>query len=452
MADFASDNVLKDVDLCKDADAIENVHSKDSPNRSNEHAELSQCLVCPSTYKRKPFLIRHLSKIHHLTNLCQICYFDHSLLKPFANPVSLRNHKLRDHPEDMVKCVCGAMFIDQKTLATHLKKFKCHMQSNTGETFENEMVKCVCGKRFGSNNLIEAHKDKCRKRHLYDKEYPGKKEPDNCEELPDMNGNNRFNSTMQFFNVKTRERIQSLTKCKVELEKYNDYSMYSSLLVDHKGFKEQGSTVKHESGLINSPTLVSAGYTNNKGCTGSIIKSVSPSPTKKTTKTSTVSYNAHMHQEQQTSAVDVNNNQLHPNSDPNDNLLSGSGAKMPARLRSKMAARIKTEDFMVAESKAGSTSSTVEKGKNATTTETAKVTKKPKRLIPDAEGRYPCKKCKQRYKRPYLYVHQKYAHAKKVLMWVPKKVGISFLKLYNVKTAIDKHGRSIFEKVTSKTF
>lgn len=142
-----------------------NNNSANCLNR-NQNVELLPCLVCQTAFKYKIELIKHLTKIHRLTNMCQICYFDEGEIRRFANPVSLRNHKVRDHPEDMVRCVCGAMLIDNKMLSSHLKKFKCNLY-NTGNEAK-DMAKCICGKRFATQEMLLNHQSKCRKRHCPD--------------------------------------------------------------------------------------------------------------------------------------------------------------------------------------------------------------------------------------------------------------------------------------------
>jgi len=139
-------------------------NNSDVNNNSAIGAELFPCLICKVSYADKHDLMRHLSKIHRLTNLCQICYFDESEIRRFANPVSLRNHKVRDHPEEMVRCVCGTMLIDTKMLSSHLKKFQCDKIVDAG--MPKELVRCVCGKRFVSQEQLMSHRSKCRKRSL----------------------------------------------------------------------------------------------------------------------------------------------------------------------------------------------------------------------------------------------------------------------------------------------
>ncbi|XP_052787924.1 uncharacterized protein LOC128222831 isoform X2 [Mya arenaria] len=53
--------------------------------------------------------------------------------------------------------------------------------------------------------------------------------------------------------------------------------------------------------------------------------------------------------------------------------------------------------------------------------ETATIHKKGRRKTstPDEEGRYPCKTCHRRFKKPYLYTHQKVVHARKQWVYVP---------------------------------
>ncbi|KAH3794895.1 uncharacterized protein LOC127839142 [Dreissena polymorpha] len=126
--------------------------------------ELLPCLICAVSYGNRSDVLKHMNKIHHMTNLCKICYFEEGQLKRFANPVSLRNHKLRDHPEDMVKCICGAMLIDNKMLSSHLKKFKCDQKGSVGDC--SGMIRCICGKRFASVEQVIGHQAKCRKRDL----------------------------------------------------------------------------------------------------------------------------------------------------------------------------------------------------------------------------------------------------------------------------------------------
>ena len=128
---------------------------------SPKHIELLICLVCQTSFNSKVLLIKHLVKVHNLTNLCRLCYFKDNEIKKFANPVSLRNHRLRCHENEMKPCVCGSLFLDYHTLASHLKKFKCTQKEHP------DLQKCICGKRFTSEKELNSHKFlKCRKRKL----------------------------------------------------------------------------------------------------------------------------------------------------------------------------------------------------------------------------------------------------------------------------------------------
>ena len=128
---------------------------------SPKSVEFLICLICQTSFSVKGLLMKHLIKVHHLTNLCQVCYFHDSVIVKFANPVSLRNHRVKFHEKEMKKCVCGTLFIDDKTLCCHQKKFRCD------ESELPKLQRCICGKRFSSEKELNAHKVfKCRKRHL----------------------------------------------------------------------------------------------------------------------------------------------------------------------------------------------------------------------------------------------------------------------------------------------
>ena len=153
----------------RNADDSENLQLTDSP----KCVELLTCLICQTSFITKGLLMKHLLKIHHLTNICQVCYFRDTVLVKFANAVSLRNHRVKFHEKEMKRCICGSLFIDDKTLYCHQKKFRCD------ETDQPKLQKCVCGKRFSSEKELDAHKVfKCRKRNLAgsDEDYVPKKD------------------------------------------------------------------------------------------------------------------------------------------------------------------------------------------------------------------------------------------------------------------------------------
>ena len=142
-------------------DGDENDEFRNENIGSPKHVELLICLVCQTSFSSKVLLIKHLVKVHNLTNLCRLCYFKDYEIKKFANPVSLRNHRLRCHENEMKPCVCGSLFLDYHTLASHLKKFKCTQKEHP------DLHKCICGKRFTSEKELNSHKFlKCRKRKL----------------------------------------------------------------------------------------------------------------------------------------------------------------------------------------------------------------------------------------------------------------------------------------------
>lgn len=163
------ENLFKLLDILLPGTIGSRTNSQDASGTTDSNEQNSNsftCLVCCIPFCSKIEILRHLSKIHRLTNLCRICYFDLKKIERFANPVSLRNHNLKCHSEKMVKCVCGSMLINSKMLMSHLKKFKCDVNSN--ETNNNTMVKCICGKRFSSQEQIVLHQSKCRKRERCD--------------------------------------------------------------------------------------------------------------------------------------------------------------------------------------------------------------------------------------------------------------------------------------------
>ena len=162
-----SNSVLRDKNnnMNKDSggDGDENEDSCNEGMGSPKHVELLICLVCQTSFSSKVLLIKHLVKVHNLTNLCRLCYFrDYQIMK-FANPVSLRNHRLKCHEKEMKRCICGTLFIDDKTLQSHQKKFRC------AEKEHPKLHKCICGKRFSTEKGLNSHKIlKCRKRKSTD--------------------------------------------------------------------------------------------------------------------------------------------------------------------------------------------------------------------------------------------------------------------------------------------
>ena len=142
-------------------DGDDNDDSYNENMGSPKHVELLICLVCQTSFSNKVLLLKHLLKVHNLTNLCRLCYFKDYEIRRFANPVSLRNHRLRCHENEMKPCVCGSLFLDDNTLMNHLKKFKCTQKEHA------ELHKCICGKRFTSEMELDSHRIfKCRKRKL----------------------------------------------------------------------------------------------------------------------------------------------------------------------------------------------------------------------------------------------------------------------------------------------
>ena len=132
-------------------------------NDSAKTIEFLICLICQTSFSERGLLIKHLVKVHSLTNLCKVCYFRDSVIVKFSNAVSLRNHRLRVHETEMKQCLCGTLFIDDKTLHSHQKKFRCD------EAEIPKLQKCVCGKRFSTEKGLNTHKIfKCRKRNLVD--------------------------------------------------------------------------------------------------------------------------------------------------------------------------------------------------------------------------------------------------------------------------------------------
>ena len=167
----------------RDKDDDKNNERKDDKMDSRE-VMLFSCLACTASFCQKPDLMKHLSKIHRLSNLCTLCYFENSKIQRFLNPVTLQRHKLRSHQKAMVMCVCGTLLVDDKMLATHLKKFKCNTKSVDNE--QEEIFRGNCGKRSGNKLALSDHKMlKCRKRCdnqdmsvRYDKKTEATKTPD----------------------------------------------------------------------------------------------------------------------------------------------------------------------------------------------------------------------------------------------------------------------------------
>ena len=240
-----------------DGQGNRDANNNEKDRNGNYFAELFPCLVCQETFNNKTELLRHLTKIHRLTNMCQICYFDEGEIRRFANPVSLRNHKVRDHPEDMVKCVCGAMLIDHKMLSSHLKKFKCNIYDTIGES--NQMAKCICGKRFASQEFLYNHRSKCRKRHCQDMSFieymsggqEGKKRclrPSSAENVRNNDNTgmtlrakvSKDNTCMSEDSDTSHGRSSKGRKCKENVVTYNErlYDKYFETAVSTGAYKQ----------------------------------------------------------------------------------------------------------------------------------------------------------------------------------------------------------------------
>ena len=220
----------------QNADDSENLQLTDSP----KSVELLTCLICQTSFITKGLLMKHLLKIHHLTNICQVCYFRDTVLVKFANAVSLRNHRVKFHEKEMKRCICGSLFIDDKTLYCHQKKFRCD------ETDQPKLQKCVCGKRFSSEKELDAHKVfKCRKRNLAgsDEDYVPKKDKNS----------NRVSRVK-----KTRSQQKDLLICcSPEEEKCYDKPPVSDSIGCHKkGRKKRLMTSIAIAGTICEPTVI----------------------------------------------------------------------------------------------------------------------------------------------------------------------------------------------------
>lgn len=398
----------------EDDDDNNNTDINNNSNVEEVNTELLPCLVCETSYKRKQDLMRHITKIHRLTNLCQICYFDKGQIRRFANPVSLRNHKVRGHPEDMVKCVCGAMLIDQKMLSTHLKKFKCN-RNNQGAQ-DNEMIRCVCGKRFGSQSLVESHRAKCRKRNTKQEVGTSTKLRDN-KIATDSNNNSDGAESFKTFGTRSQQK----RKCKTKVQSYDEKHLDKALgfqsceggegSVGHRRTRVTLSRYHGADGTdiplgdsgqlhVQKGTVCTSGSNTATGCAKFVQRDAN---------------NNQLTEElpdEQSATEDMNYNiptvtegpVLH-NDDYNDD-DTGARAKCD---RVAGSGRVQTKV----------NASTVETKKPKTDGGKTRAKRESRKEKPDDGGRYPCKTCRRRYKRPYLYVHQKFAHAKKQWVWMP---------------------------------
>ena len=232
--EIVSENIFRK--NSRNADDSENLQLTDSP----KSVELLTCLICQTSFITKGLLMKHLLKIHHLTNICQVCYFRDTVLVKFANAVSLRNHRVKFHEKEMKRCICGSLFIDDKTLYCHQKKFRCD------ETDQPKLQKCVCGKRFSSEKELDAHKVfKCRKRNLAgsDEDYVPKKDKNS----------NRVSRVK-----KTRSQQKDLLICcSPEEEKCYDKPPVSDSIGCHKkGRKKRLMTSIAIAGTICEPTVI----------------------------------------------------------------------------------------------------------------------------------------------------------------------------------------------------
>ncbi|XP_053380384.1 uncharacterized protein LOC123544727 isoform X2 [Mercenaria mercenaria] len=431
-----------------------NDNNNGESNRDENHnVELFPCLVCQETFNNKIELLRHLSKIHRLTNMCQICYFDEGKIRRFANPVSLRNHKVRDHPEDMVKCVCGAMLIDNKMLSSHLKKFKCNIYDTVGEP--NEMAKCICGKRFASQEMLCNHRSKCRKRHCLDDTFleymsssqKGKRRCLKTSTAENLRNNENTgmrlrakvtdinnNMSMSEDSDASHGRTSKVRKCKENVVTYSErlYDKYFETAVSlskrsrRKSFSETEHTKRYER-LPTSQKLSDidevldlrtksvrernnntlSEKVNDDGC-------VQPDLNNNTSQdmwtVSNFEFKSDCKSDHSGSKDSVQSKQEYTTN-------RGSGVKLTLK---KHCLNKNQKQISSLQSQ-----SLAEGEKRLTKSEINSQCKKPgngkrkRRFEPDVEGRYPCKICRRRYKRPYLYTHQKIAHAKKQWVLVP---------------------------------
>lgn len=381
----------------EDGDENNNDDDESLGKSSDGNSELYLCIICQTGYAQKSALMKHLKVIHHLPNLCQICYFNGDPIKRFANPVSLRNHKVRQHPEEMVQCVCGAMFIDEKMLSTHLKKFKCNAKQS-GE-LESDMIRCICGKRFGSVDLIKIHQAKCRKRSLEDED-----ENIDAGELADideLDGNNNVGrgTTQQDMDPKISKRLQAKRTCKTKIKNYSEDNLNlttldqkrltlssSAYVADSKHRQSAGKSQTRMPELFIQPSdlnqnlrSTTSGYDENETFENTekdmprLSKCVIPKRSKQVTKRSSLDTASSTSQIENTGPYDINNNRYQ---------VEQSGVAVPQKRKRK--------GFQP----------------NANS-------------IAGEDGRYPCKICGKRYKKPYLYSHQIHAHAEKQWTQIP---------------------------------
>lgn len=386
------------------------------------NTELHPCLICQASYNSKTSLLRHLTRIHRLTNLCQICYFDEGQIMRFANPVSLRNHKVRDHPEDMVKCSCGTMLIDQKTLTIHLKKFKCDLK-HEGD-LKSDMVKCICGKRFASRDLIESHKAKCRKRIV----------PEDLSEnesvTTDLRSRSRSkdssSASTSSFNEALDETLKKGRKCKDKVQNYNEINLNKTnteqarLELESKSTRSRGRRGQHRGRGRASATRVL--HTDNQSwLEGANIMGFRNEDNRTITASgpSTLPqvdnfYALALHQRQ----AELNNNAMLPQMHVQTSTDKNNNPQTTTSSQNFSSSTIAIGSVPSADKKKSTKQTTKCSSKKVVAVSTAPKPKR-KKMIPDEDGRFPCKTCRRRYKKPYLYVHQKYAHAKKQWVLVP---------------------------------
>lgn len=441
----------------RDGDDKEN-NDKNNNDEGNtdkiQSVELLPCLVCQARFNSKTELLRHLTKIHRLTNMCQICYFDEGEIRRFANPVSLRNHKVRDHPEDMVKCVCGAMLIDNKMLSSHLKKFKCNAYESGGES--SEMAKCICGKRFSSQEMLLNHRSKCRKRHCFDEtceimdtssigerrcikttsvENFRKSRSDGMILRPKLKQTDVNNNISQSEKKDiSLERISKIRKCKENVLSYNEkaYDKLFETAVNlskrsrRKSHGELEQTRQYER-LPSTQMLSECSLPSTDGVLDLRTKAAHDRNVNAWIENVPVQPDTNNNCTVQGTSLALYNEESKSNNSDNlsckisDRCLKFEKLKEDQLNETAMLLSSENKNILASEcTKAKAHPGKIWRKLPKSSEEYKKKCRgKEKLKAKIAAEKYPCKICRRRFKKPYLYTHQKIAHARKQWVLVP---------------------------------